>query len=121
MAELRISWLLITLPCSLAFLLQMASIVNNFLNPTLSNTVSKTVNLNEMDFPFLIKICLKPDFNERAVKEAGYINSLAYVMGEQGNESSVSGCSEDGSEGCSIGWADQTGSLEFVNLVIFNI
>ena len=78
-------WLAVLLICGLAFLVQLRSVYMNYMNPTVFNTVVENMNLHELEFPLVFKICVKPGFNNSALEEAGYDSSfgpLDYFIGK---------------------------------------
>ena len=59
----------------------MYLIAESYVWPTLTNTKSSQVQLSDIDFPVLFKVCVKPGFKyERLVKE-GYESFTDYFHG----------------------------------------
>ena len=54
-------------------------------------TQEKVVNLEHIEFPLLIKICMVPGFNEAAIREAGYNESWYYLYGQSKFNGSIFG------------------------------
>ena len=68
-----------------------------FIQPTLLNTDSSEIDLEDIQFPLHIKICAEPGFNETAIEEVGYENSpWRYFYGISRFNSSI------------VGWAGHT-------------
>jgi hypothetical protein len=74
-------WIVLHAGCTLLFAWQLASLSAGVIWPT--HTVTSTVNrnLSDIDFPVLFKICIKPGFNDTALREVGYNNSFDYFLG----------------------------------------
>ena len=65
-----------------------------FMRPTLTNTVVEQLDLKNMDFPLVVKVCVKPSFNNTALEEAGYDTtwgSSLYFVGQSKYNSSLFG------------------------------
>ena len=67
--------------CMCLFSAQTYKLVENIIVPTLSHTYMKEVPLKDVDFPFDIKICVKPSMNKTALKMFGYENIEDYIVG----------------------------------------
>ena len=63
-------------------MIQLASILEDFVNPTLTNTMVEKKKLEDFNFPLLFKICPMVGFNESALKEYGYKSASGYFKGE---------------------------------------
>ena len=79
----KIGWfyLLAHLLCISFFFVQMYNLVQNLVVPTKTHTYVREVPLKNMDFPLDLKICLNPSMNQTAVKEFGYEDIPAYIIG----------------------------------------
>ena len=66
----------------IAFTLQLGSRIENYIFPTITNTNLIEKNLKDICFPLVIKICLKPGFDETAIKEAGYFDIFGFFKGQ---------------------------------------
>ena len=62
-------------------MIQLASILEDFANPKLTNTMVEKKKLEDFVFPLLFKICPTPAFNGTALKEYGYENAATYFKG----------------------------------------
>ena len=75
-------WQGIILGCTVAVMIQLASILEDFANPKLTNTMVEKKKLEDLNFPLLFKICPTLGFNGTALKEYGYENAARYFKGE---------------------------------------
>ena len=82
--------------CMVAFLVQLWGILSSFVHPTLTNTRVEEVSFKDIDFPFVIKICIEPTMNRSAIVEAGYEKPIDFQMGVNKFNSTV------------VGWAGLT-------------
>jgi hypothetical protein len=95
MNGLKIFWLLASVACTGALIFQLGQVLIMYNSPTLTNTVVNNVDLKTKEFPFTLKICANPAFNETAISEAGYgVNG--YFMGFSRQNPSL------------VGWAGHT-------------
>ena len=74
--------LLVYIICFVAFAIQFGNLIVNFIKPTITNTNVEERELKEIGFPLVIKICVKPGFNETAINDAGYENSFGFFRGQ---------------------------------------
>ena len=79
--SVRYAWIAVNVICALILIAQLGSVLNNFINPTVSHTWEKDLTLENMEFPVVFKICVIPGFNTTALKEAGYDDSFNYFLG----------------------------------------
>ena len=79
--SVRCAWIAVNVICALILIAQLGSVLNNFINPTVTHTWEKDLTLENMEFPVLFKICVIPGFNTTALKEAGYDDSFNYFLG----------------------------------------
>ena len=63
-------------------MVQLSSILEDFFNPSLTNTVVEKKKLEDFDFPLLFKICPMLGFNISALNEVGYASTVGYFKGE---------------------------------------
>ena len=63
-------------------MIQLSSILEDFSNPSLTNTVVEKKKLEDFDFPLLFKICPMLGFNISALKKVGYASTVGYFKGE---------------------------------------
>ena len=75
-------WLLIKTCCYLACILQVAFLIVEQISPTQTETSTKEVKMEEIEFPVIFKICFKNSFDLDKVKEAGYKSVWDYFKGE---------------------------------------
>ena len=87
---------IIYLGCAIAAVIQLASVLEGYVSPTLTNTRRETMKLRDMDFPVVFKICSKPGYNTTALKEAGYDDASDYFFGRSIHDRSI------------LGWAGHT-------------
>ena len=66
----------------IAFTIQLGSVIENYIFPTVTNTNLIEKNIKDVGFPLIIKICIKPGFNETAIKEAGYEDVWGFFKGQ---------------------------------------
>lgn len=78
---------------------QLASVLQGYMSPSIINTSTEEVNLGDLDFPIIFKICIKPGFNLLALAEAGFDTTYGvygYFSGQSRYNQSL------------IGWAGHT-------------
>ena len=91
---IRWHWIVIHLACVAAFLVQIGSVLEGYMVPTLVNSQVEQKVLEDMEFPLIFMVCLKPGFNHTAIEEAGYDTKygvLDYFKGKSKFNSSVYG------------------------------
>ena len=93
-------WKILTLLCCLAFTFQLFGIVKEWINPVQKTTDITEKKLNDMKFPIIFKICMKPGFNVAALKKEGYASVTDYFLGQSRYNSSI------------YGWAGHTNTSE---------
>jgi hypothetical protein len=89
-------WVILTLACTTALLVQLGLVIRGYVAPTLTNTRVEQQDLKDMDFPLIFKICVDPGFDQTAIFEAGYRNTWEYFIGRNRFNSSI------------VGWAGHT-------------
>ena len=92
-------WLLVYYVCLTACLLQLASVLQGFMSPHLTNTVTEEIPFKGMAFPLILKICVKPAFNLTRLDKAGYDTTwgvYGFFMGQSKFNRSI------------VGWAGHT-------------
>ena len=108
---LRQSWVLIYAMCLVAFLYQLGTLIYSYANPNQTITKIEKKNLNEMKFPVIFKICIKPGFDTEELLRTGYKQAARYFVGESRYNKTL------------VGWAGHTeeggiiGDVEGKNLV----
>ena len=75
-------WVLANLVFTALLALQLGHVLEGYVNPTITRTWEKEVGLEENDFPVTIKICVIPGFNQTALQEVGYEDTLRYFLGQ---------------------------------------
>ena len=65
-------WVLANLVCTALLALQLGHVLEGYVNPTITRTWEEEVDLEDIDFPVTIKICVIPGFNQTALHEVGY-------------------------------------------------
>ena len=100
---------LIRCVCLLAFLVQTTTLIAGMVSP--KDTVIKTqkIDLAEIDFPLIFKVCVKPGFNETQLKILGYRNSHDYLVGTSKYNKTV------------FGWAGHTPDGNIVSNISGNM
>ena len=63
-------------------MIQLTSILEDFVNPKLTNTMVEKKKLEDITFPLLFKICPMIGFNETALRKYGYNSATDYFKGE---------------------------------------
>ena len=79
--------------CGVLFNIQVFLIVESYVWPEVTNTVSYHEHLDEIDFPVKFKNCVQPGFDEQELIEAGYDYLTDYFHGRSRLNSSVFGWS----------------------------
>ena len=64
--------ILVYLICFVAFAIQLGNLIGNYVKPTITSTNVEEKELKEIGFPLIVKICVKPGFNQNAIQDAGY-------------------------------------------------
>ena len=82
---------LVNFCCGVLFIIQVFLIVEGYVWPEVTNTVSYHENLDDVDFPVKFKICVQPGFDEQELIEAGYEDLTDYFHGRSRFNSSVFG------------------------------
>ena len=72
---------MVTFVCAIAFIIQMYLIAESYVWPTLTNTESSQVQLSDIDFPVLFKVCVKPGFEYERLVKKGYESLEDYFHG----------------------------------------
>ena len=72
---------LLYVSCFALFVLQMSLLIQSRLHPekTISSTEQK--KLNEIPFPVVFRICIKPAYNQSFLEEAGYEDPWYFFTG----------------------------------------
>ena len=89
----------IKLSCLIALIVHLAYIVIGKLKPESTISMTEKIQLDQMDFPAVFKICIKPGFNETTLSEVGYDSVFDYFTGRSkydGQTFGWSGHTKDG-------------------------
>ena len=91
--------ILLKLVGSLSFLIHIGFIGFNQLNPSETFTKYQETLLDNIDFPIIFKICLKPALNLTFLQSVGYKNIRAYFLGWSKYNTSLYGWAGHGPDG----------------------
>ena len=81
--EMRLTFgFLLKLLAGASFLAHILSIMKEEIIPTQTFTRFEKNNLSIIDFPVIIKICIKPSCNEEEIKKFGYRSLWGYFVGQ---------------------------------------
>lgn len=75
-------WVLVNLFCTVVLTIQLANILEGYIKPSLTRTWEEELMLRDIDFPVIVKVCVIPGFNEKALREAGYQDTWFYFLGQ---------------------------------------
>ena len=95
--------------CLVAFLTQTSILISGMLNPKETLIGTHKVGFEKIDFPLIFKICIKPGFRDRELRNLGYLNSFMYLLGMSKFNSSH------------FGWAGHTPEGDIVSNVSGNL
>ena len=79
-------WYLANLTCTALLTIQLAHILTDYVKPRLTRTWEEEVLLEDIDFPVVIKVCVIPGFNQTALNDVGYKDTLSYFVGLNSSE-----------------------------------
>ena len=68
----------INILCALAFIVQMSLMVADFIDPNELNTVTYQLKLRQIPFPVNFKLCAFPGFNQKMLRQLGYLVSKTF-------------------------------------------
>ena len=71
----------------------------NQLNPSETFTKYQETPLDQIDFPIIFKICLKPALNLTLLQSAGYKTIKTYFLGRSWHNTSLYGWAGHGTDG----------------------
>lgn len=74
-------WILVNLACTAILTVQLSHVLEGFIRPTITRTWEEEVDLKDIDFPAVVKICVIPGFNQTALNEVGYFSTFSYFLG----------------------------------------
>ena len=106
--------------CFVAFTIQMGLLAMNQINPLETVSHIKEMNLDDIDFPVVFKICIKPAFNISELHKVGYKSIWGYFKGQSMYNASIYGWGGHYKNGTSIGTVEGEvlNFLKYVNLCI---
>ena len=102
-------WVMVNLFCTLVLAIQLANILEGYIKPSLTRTWEEELMLRDIDFPVIVKICVIPGFNEKALKEAGYDDTWSYFLGQSMFDNTT------------YGWAGHVNQSETVEEVLAQV
>ena len=102
-------WVMVNLFCSVVLAIQLANILEGYIKPSLTRTWEEELMLRDIDFPVIVKICVIPGFNEKALQEAGYQDTWYYFLGQSMFDNTT------------YGWAGHANQSETVEEVLAQV
>ena len=87
LCKLNTLWVLANIAFTALLLVQLANILEGYIHPQTRHTWEKKEPLQNIEFPLVIKICVKPAFNQTALKEVGYKDTFSYIVGVNDSDS----------------------------------
>ena len=91
--------------CLTAFIVQMGILASNQINPRATVSQMEEKSLDNIDFPVVFKICIKPAFNISELYRVGYASIWEYFIGQSRHNGSVFGWGGHYENGSIIGSA----------------
>ena len=73
------------------FFLQFYNISENFYNPSKTRTSKHHEDLIDMEFPILLKLCIKPGYNWEKLQDYGYESDFHFYAGLSRHNKSIFG------------------------------
>ena len=92
-------WILANVVCLSVLAIQLANVLESYIQPTITRTWEEEVPRQDMEFPVVIKVCVVPGFNQTAMHQLGYWDTWTYFLGQSRFNQSV------------YGWAGHTEDL----------
>ena len=96
-------WVLANLVFTALLALQLGHVLEGYVNPTITRTWEEEVDLEDIDFPVTINICVIPGFNQTALHEVGYEDTWRYFLGQSKFDHSVYGWAGHSEDSGTIG------------------
>ena len=84
---LKTLWILANIVFTAFLTVQLANVLEGYIKPQTTRTWDEDVRLEDMEFPLVIKICVIPGFNQAALQEVGYKDTISYFLGSYNNNS----------------------------------
>ena len=78
---LKTIWISANIVFTTFLTVQLANVLEGYLKPQTTRTWDEYARLDEMEFPLVIKICVIPGFNQTALQELGYKDTISYFLG----------------------------------------
>jgi len=78
---LKTLWILANIVFTAFLTVQLANVLEGYIKPQTTQTWEEYARLDDMEFPLVIKICVMPGFNQRALREFGYEDTFPYFLG----------------------------------------
>ena len=79
-------WILSNVVFTVFFTIQLAHVLQGYIKPQTTRTWDEYARLEEMEFPLVIKICVIPGFNQKALREFGYEDIFSYFVGRKDSD-----------------------------------
>ena len=79
-------WILSNVVFTVFFTIQLAHVLQGYIKPQTTRTWDEYARLEEMEFPLVIKICVIPGFNQKALSEFGYEDIFSYFVGRKDSD-----------------------------------
>ena len=67
--------------CAFMVSLQLYHFVQSMISPTTTNTYTEEIQLEDIDFPLDILLCVKPIFNHTNLRKMGFKDTFEYIVG----------------------------------------
>ena len=78
---LKTLWISANIAFTAFLTVQLAYVLEGYVTPETTRTWDEYEQLEDMEFPLVIKICVVPGFNQRALREVGYEDTFSYFLG----------------------------------------
>ena len=88
---LKTIWILANVVFTTFLTVLLANVLEGYIKPQTTRTWDEDVRLEDMEFPLVIKICVIPGFNQAALQEVGYKDTISYFLGRYNNNNSAYG------------------------------
>ena len=111
-------WNVINLCCFTAFVVQISYLVSDQISPDQTVSITRDFQLDDIQFPVLFKICIKPSFNVDELQATGYQNIWKYFIGQSLYNDSLFGWAGHAEDGQTIGSAEGNLHISFDDLII---
>ena len=98
-AVLSNAWVVVKLSCLATLIIHLVTIVYDKHFPDSYNAITEQIQLDKIDFPAILKVCMKPSLNKTEVRKVGYKRTFDYFSGQSKYDKQIfgwSGHTEDG-------------------------